>query len=114
VQSKSNRQAREVHGGDPDMGQRCAWAVKAACEEAHTRYQTMLNDGQPRELARAVLPLATYSRMFASVNLHNLFGFVRLRSAPGAQWETQQYSNALLTLAEEVCPVAVAAFKESV
>lgn len=75
-------------------------------------YKSMIADGCPRELARSVLPVATYSHMFATVDLHNLFKFIGLRSHEHAQYEIQVYSNAMLEIAREVCPIAVAALCE--
>lgn len=75
-------------------------------------YKDLLSAGVPRELARCVLPVATYSRMFASVDLHNLFHFLGLRLHPHAQWEIRQYAEAILELITPIVPHAVAAFKE--
>lgn len=79
--------------------------------DAFSLYKRMLADGVPRELARTVLPLATYSRMFATVDLHNLFHFLRLRLDPHAQYEIRVYAQALLELVGPICPVAVEAFQ---
>lgn len=75
-------------------------------------YQSMLKDGVPRELARTVLPLSTYSHMFASTDLHNLFHFLKLRLHEHAQYEIMVYAKAMLELIEPIVPIAVAAFKE--
>lgn len=78
---------------------------------AFSKYKAMLDSGCPRELARSILPLATYSRMFCTVNLHNAFRFIRERSHQHAQYEIRVYADAMLELIEGVCPVAVEAFK---
>lgn len=85
--------------------------MKAHNKTSFTLYKSMLVDGVPRELARTILPLATYSRMFATVDLHNLFHFLRLRLDEHAQYEIRVYAQALLELVRSICPVAVAAFK---
>jgi thymidylate synthase (FAD) len=77
-------------------------------------YKTMNEAGVPRELSRSVLPVATYSRMFATVNLHNLFGFLRERCHTHAQYEIRVFADTMLKLVEPIAPVAVAAFKASV
>jgi len=74
----------------------------------------MLDGGVPRELARTVLPLATYSHMFSTLNLHNLMHFLKLRLHAHAQYEIRVYAEAMLQLIEPIVPVAVAAFKEHV
>jgi thymidylate synthase ThyX len=50
------------------------------CHYAFELYQNLLADGWPRELARSVLPVNTYSHMFATVDLLNLLKFLTLRS----------------------------------
>lgn len=87
--------------------------MKMHNQKAFELYKTMLNEGCPRELARSVLPVATYSHMFATMNLHNLFGFLRERLHTHAQYEIRQYAKAMLELIEPVVPVAVEAFKSS-
>ena len=81
-------------------------------QEAFRLYKSLLKEGVPRELARSILPVATYSHMFATVNLHNLFNFIRERSHEHAQYEIRVYSDAMLELIEPIVPVAVAAFKK--
>jgi flavin-dependent thymidylate synthase len=77
---------------------------------AFETYKQLLKRGVPRELARTVLPVATYSKMFATVNLHNLFHFLKLRLHPHAQVEIRRYAEALLQLAMRVAPHSVTAF----
>lgn len=87
-------------------------SIQDACAVAFGIYKMMLEDKVPRELARGVLPLNTYTRMFATVDLHNLFHFLSLRLHEHAQYEIRVYAEALLQLIEPICPVAVAAFKK--
>jgi len=74
-------------------------------------YKQLIGEGIPRELARSVLPVATYSHMFATVNLHNLFRFLGERLHPHAQYEIRVYAEAMLELIRPIVPVAVAAFE---
>jgi flavin-dependent thymidylate synthase len=80
---------------------------------AFNAYRELLARDVPRELARSVLPVSTYSHMFATVNLLNLFKFLSLRDHEHAQWEIQQYAQALAKAAEHVAPVAFAAWRAS-
>jgi thymidylate synthase (FAD) len=66
----------------------------------------------PRELARSVLPVATYSHMFCTVNLLNLLHFLSLRSDAGAQYEIKVYALAMRDLVREVVPTCIAAWEE--
>lgn len=111
VQSKDNKQVRELSDKktpEPFTTQSIMYNV---ADIAFRSYQQMLSAGVPRELARTVLPLSIYSRMFATVDLHNLIHFFRLRIHPHAQWEIQQYALALLELITPVVPVIAAKLK---
>lgn len=87
--------------------------MRKSMMDAFALYKELLAQGCPRELARSVLPTSTYSRMFATVDLHNLFHFLRLRLHEHAQKEIRVYAEAMLELVEPVVPYAVAAFKET-
>ena len=87
--------------------------IQQACETAFKAYRFLLEQGVPRELARSVLPLATYSHMFATVDLLNLMKFFSLRSHSHAQYEIRVYSDAMIQLVEPIVPVCMAAWKES-
>lgn len=109
-QSTDNKQMRtnEQNRDAVDI-QNCMWA---AGNYAFEEYKRMLDMGCPRELARTVLPVSTYSHMFASVDLHNLFGFLKSRLHEHAQYEIRVYAEAMLKLIEPIVPAAVSAFKE--
>lgn len=113
-QSKGNKQCRDIHHNAESHTYAMSKARTMMGDSnaaAFSIYRALLSEGVPRELARTVLPLATYTHMFATVNLNNLFKFLGERLHPHAQWEIQQYAQALLQLAEPIAPVAVAAFK---
>lgn len=86
--------------------------IRLQNEEAFKSYRALIADGCPRELARSVLPVGTYSHMFASANLNNWFRFLAERLHPHAQYEIRVYAEAILTELEKIAPIAVAAFKE--
>lgn len=54
--------------------------TKRACTEAYHAYQRMLRAGIAREVARGVLPVATYSSMYATCNARSLMAFLSLRT----------------------------------
>lgn len=113
IQSKLNKQVRVIEGPVTVEQQRAFWDIEDSCKKAFDTYKDLLARGVPRELARSVLPVAAYSRMFATVNLHNLMHFLRLRMHSHAQWEIRQYANALCDLAGSVCPVTIREFRKS-
>jgi thymidylate synthase (FAD) len=110
TQSSSNKQMRtDVQNPYAPKIRRL---IHDKCVEAFEAYKILINQGCPRELARGVLPVNTYSHMFATVDLHNLFHFLRLRLHSHAQYEIRVYAEAILELIEPIVPVSVAFFKE--
>lgn len=110
TQHTSNKQMRtdEQHQ-DAD---RLRNLIDQTCWKSYREYEYLLEQGVPRELARGVLPLNMYSHMFATMNLHNLFGFLRERLHEHAQHEIRVYAEAMLELITPFVPVATAAFTE--
>lgn len=110
-QAKDNKQARtsEQH----PQAEQFAAAMRIQSNAAFKAYQEMLKAGCPRELARSVLPVSAYSRMFGTVDLHNLLHFLRLRLNPHAQYEIRVYAEAMQKLVSGIVPVTMAAFEES-
>lgn len=80
---------------------------------AFESYREMLAQGCPREIARSILPVGTYSKMFATVDLHNLFHFLTLRLHEHAQYEIRVYAEAMLDLIEPFVPICVDAFRDA-
>jgi thymidylate synthase (FAD) len=116
-QAKDNKQMRVGTGAilaDELLQKRRAAQVEAVgdhCHYAFELYQNLLADGWPRELARSVLPVNTYSHMFATVDLMNLLKFLTLRVHEHAQYEIRVYAEAMRDLARTVAPVSVAAWE---
>lgn len=109
-QSHTNKQMRV--DGDRDDQEYVRSLIDAQCMHAFQTYRELIDKGVARELARSVLPVNTYSKMFAKVDLHNLFHFCRLRLHEHAQYEIQVYAEAMLEQIEPIVPLAVKAFKE--
>lgn len=85
----------------------------SACHKAFDIYKLLLADNVGREMARMVLPLSTYTQMYATVDLHNLLHFLKLRLDSHAQYEIRQYSQAMLTLITPIVPWSVEIWKSS-
>jgi thymidylate synthase (FAD) len=106
-----NKQGRVIEGkADPIASS----MIYTACQNAFSSYHMLMARGVPREIARSVLPVATYSHMFAKVNLRNLLAFLDLRLDPHAQYEIRVYAEAMAEIAETVAPVALAAWREGI
>lgn len=113
-QSTSNKQMRVI--GDMtveelDERKQEINRVDVHCRQAFGLYRHLMEKGWPRELARSVLPVATYSHMFATVNLLNLLKFLTLRDDAHAQHEIRVYAEAMRKLAGQVAPICVSAWE---
>jgi len=122
IQSTVNKQGRTVDTGDGSMTgpQRHEFVrqrglqvgkLRDICEQAFETYRMLLSNGWPRELARSVLPVATYSHMFCTANLLNLMKFLTLRCDSHAQYEIRVYADAMRELIRPIVPVCVAAWE---
>ncbi len=117
-QSKDNKQARVIGTGavlhEELLLERRSVEVdllRGTCEDAFNMYRRLIGGGWPRELARSVLPVSTYSHMFATVDLLNLLKFLTLRDHDHAQYEIRVYAEAMKELARAVAPACIEAWE---
>ena len=113
VQSESSKQASDF--GELSESQRVELesdirTVSDNFDKVYALYEDLIVRGWPRERARTVLPVGIYTRFFATVDLHNLFHFLRLRLHEHAQYEIRVYAQAMLDLIDPIVPVSVDAF----
>jgi thymidylate synthase (FAD) len=113
-QSASNKQARVITDEWRAERAREIAEIDRHCRQAFEQYRKLLASGWPRELARLVLPVTTYSHMFAKVDLKNLFHFLTLRCDAHAQYEIRVYAEAILMLIRPIAPTAVAAWENAI
>ena len=89
-------------------------AARREIEDNATRafqaYERMLEQGVAKEVARAVLPLSTYTKYLWSCNPRSLMHFCALRNHEAAQFEIRQYAAAAESFLERLMPVTHAAF----
>lgn len=115
LNSKTNKQAGVVAGA-AELTEERAVAFQEALRSVYRLdeeiYQTALQAGVPKELARLHLPVGRYSRMRASANLRNWLAFLTLRMDKAAQWEIRQYANGVGALIAALYPRTWALFVE--
>lgn len=113
---RMNNQAKKNHQGSDDSVVDGATTLRSKLvkfsEVAYQTYQDLLDSGLARELARNVLPVSIYTKMYCTMNLHNLFAFLRLRLDPHAQYEIRVYAQAMFELMQEICPIACEAYED--
>lgn len=88
-------------------------ALIHACETAFDAYEKLLDLELAPELARSVLPLATYTEWFWQCDLHNFLGVLRLRLDPHAQYEIRVYAEAMLELVRPIYPSIIASWERT-
>ena len=96
-----------VDGATRDAARR---EIEEQAENAFAAYERMLDQGVAKEVARAVLPLATYTKYYWSCNPRSLMHFCGLRNHESAQYEIREYAAAAESFLEQLMPVTHAAF----
>jgi thymidylate synthase (FAD) len=84
--------------------------IENNARRAFEAYERMLDQGVAKEVARAVLPLSTYTKYYWSCNPRSLMHFCSLRNHDAAQFEIRQYAAAAESFFERLMPVTHAAF----
>jgi thymidylate synthase (FAD) len=108
-QSDENKQGSSVElVDDPIL---CRNLMDQSYRTSYAYYQQLLIKGLAKELARAVLPLGTYTEWYWQIDLHNFLHFCKLRTDPHAQYEIRVYAEAMLAQAESVFPSVIAAWR---
>jgi thymidylate synthase (FAD) len=78
-------------------------------DEQFDRYN-LLKQTMPKEQARSILPLGTYTKFYWTVNGSSLMNFLKLRLDKAAQKEIREYAEAILDMAKVVAPVSFTEF----
>lgn len=86
--------------------------MDSSISKALSVYHDLIRSGVSREQARMVLPCSTFTEYVATVNLHNLGHFLRLRLHADAQFEIRVLAEAMRDLAQEQYPETFKAWEE--
>lgn len=97
---------------DDDTRDAARREIQENATRAFQAYERMLEQGVAKEVARAVLPLSTYTKYFWSCNPRSLMHFCSLRNHEAAQFEIRQYAAAAESFLERLMPITHAAFVE--
>ena len=102
-QSKDNLQCSD---GDLD-NQAAINMLHVSLMASEKFYNELIKGGVSRELARAVLPQATYTTFYMTGNLHNWVKFLKLRNDEHSQPETRDAAHAIEEMLLELFPVTM-------
>lgn len=81
-----------------------------AVEQAFAAYHRLLEAGVAREMARMVLPVSTYTKLYVRGDLRNWLHFLELRMDDHAQQEIRQYAEAIHSLLYRFVPNVMASW----
>jgi thymidylate synthase (FAD) len=107
-QSVVNRQGGEEVIDEVTAREFCQYLDRA--EAMYGEYETFLEKGVSRELARIGLPVNVYTEWYWKCDLHNLLHFLSLRMDAHAQQEIRDYATAMFALIQPIVPIAAEAF----
>lgn len=110
AQSADNKQGRSADAVSPELQASIRGRMETQQAESYKDYETMLDEGIARELARINLPISLYTEWYWQIDLHNLFHFLALRMDPHAQYEIRAYADVMYEIAQKVAPLAVESF----
>lgn len=97
---------------DPEIQDLFKTRLNNQCADSYRQYEQFLELGVAPEHARMFLHLNHYVHWIGSVNLHNLFRFLRLRLHSHAQYEARIYAGAIVELLRPHLPNIMKLFDE--
>ena len=80
--------------------------------EVFATYDSMIKQGVPKQEARVILPLGTYTEFVFQADLHNLLHFLKLRLHPSAQPEMRFYAQCVADKVKEYFPITWDCFSQ--
>lgn len=115
TQSKNNKQTREYNPFNEEvkkLREAEIARITELCLNSFEEYYKLVDSGWPRELARIVLPLNTYTHFFAKTDLLNLLKFCNLRNHEHAQYEIRVYAEAIEKIITPYVPVTMEVYRK--
>lgn len=97
---------------EPELADRVRDMIDNTNRHAYRVYNTMLDLGIAKEVARTVLPVGTMTEFYATCNARSLMHFCALRNHSSAQQEIRWYAEQLERNFAQAMPETYAAFVE--
>jgi len=112
LQSDDNKQGRQNEPVSAELAKEIQDIISAEQTRVYETYTKLLDMGLAREIARINLPLSLYTEWYWTMDLHNLFHFLRLRMDGHAQKEIRVYADAIFEIVKKITPIAAEAFEK--
>ena len=111
MQSSVNKQMSDDREVPEEVSQDFA-TMMANSANLYEEYESLVNRGIAKEVARMSLGMNIYTQFIWSVNLRNLMHFLGLRMAPDAQPEIREYADAIYDIISPLFPVTCQSYQE--
>ena len=96
--------------GTPEQYRQVVESQQEVFQKAWDTYTELLAAGVAKEVARNVLPLATYTYFYVTMNARNLMHFLTLRNDSHALYEIREMAKAMEAILAEKMPLTYAAY----
>lgn len=110
----ANKKQGQADNLDPEIQQSFKDVLQMDCDIGYRNYIHFMEKGVAPEHARMFLHLNHYVHWIGTVNLSNLFHFLRLRAHSHAQIEAQKYAEAIISLLRPHLPGLMGLFDKHV
>lgn len=98
---------------DSDIEAETIRLMTDAYERCYDAYESILDMGVAKELARHVLPLGLFSTVRYKTNARSLLNFLELRNSAQAMWEIRKIAEVVEKYFSQVLPYTHAAFVQN-
>ena len=95
---------------DPALIHACRKSIHQQNTAAYRLYETMLEKGVAKEIARTHLPVGMYTQFYATCNARSLLNFLALRNHDAAQREIRAYAAVMEDMFEKIMPRTLEVF----
>ncbi len=101
------------HDGTASKNEMLTEELQQASRATYRCYERLLSHGVAKEMARLILPVNIYTEIYTTWDLNNLLKFFALRDDPHAQWEHQQFAQAMKRITAEFFPWVMEIYEQS-
>jgi thymidylate synthase (FAD) len=96
----------------PEIADATVDTFRRVYKELYQEYESLIEKGVAKELARAILPFGIFTQFYWTLNARSLMNFLSLRHAGAAQYEIRTYAEAVERLFAEKMPITHECFVE--
>lgn len=112
-QCSKNRQCSSLTNKfDEETNQKLVKQIDESCKESYKTYESLLEQGVSREMARMVLPQSMYTTFYWKIDLRNALHFCNLRNSSDSQFETMEVARAIEEIISKTNPISYKAFRK--